>query len=131
MSSAIPSPHTMRFGLFELDVHAGELRKGGVKVPLQGLPIQILGILLENPGQVVTRDELRTRLWPADTFVDFEHSLHNAIARLREALGETASNPRFIETLPRRGYRFIGPLDSGVPSHLQFLLLFGATRPGG
>jgi TolB-like protein/DNA-binding winged helix-turn-helix (wHTH) protein/Flp pilus assembly protein TadD len=104
----------VRFGVFELDVRAGELRKRGVKVPLQGLPVQILIILLENPGRVVTRNELRTRLWPADTFVDFDHSLHNAIARLREALGENASSPRFVETLPRRGYRFIGSPDSLV-----------------
>jgi len=112
MTSATPPAQTVRFGLFELDVRAGELRKRGVKVSLQGLPVQILTILLESPGHVVTRDELRTRLWPAGTFVDFDHSLHNAIARLREALGENANSPRFIETLPRRGYRFIGPLDT-------------------
>jgi TolB-like protein/DNA-binding winged helix-turn-helix (wHTH) protein len=114
MTSATPPAQTVRFGLFELDVRAGELRKRGVKVPLQGLPVQVLTILLENPGHVVTREELRTRLWPADTFVDFDHSLHNAIARLREALGENANSPCFVETLPRRGYRFIGPLDSPV-----------------
>jgi len=114
MTSATPPAQTVRFGLFELDVRAGELRKRGVKIPLQGLPVQILTILLENPGHVVTRDELRTRLWPADTFVDFDHSLHNAIARLREALGENANSPRFVETLPRRGYRFIGPLDTPI-----------------
>jgi TolB-like protein/DNA-binding winged helix-turn-helix (wHTH) protein/Flp pilus assembly protein TadD len=114
MTSATPPAQTVRFGLFELDVRAGELRKRGVKVPLQGLPVQVLTLLLQNPGHVVTRDELRTRLWPADTFVDFDHSLHNAIARLREALGENANSPRFVETLPRRGYRFIGPLDSPV-----------------
>jgi TolB-like protein/DNA-binding winged helix-turn-helix (wHTH) protein/Flp pilus assembly protein TadD len=114
MSSATPPIQVVRFGLFELDVRSGELRKRGVRVPLQGLPVQVLAILLENPGQVVTREELRARLWPADTFVDFDHSLHNAIARLRDALGEEANNPRFIETLPRRGYRFIGPLDSTV-----------------
>ena len=114
MTSATPPAQTVRFGLFELDVRAGELRKRGVKVPLQGLPVQVLVMLLENPGHVVTRDELRTRLWPADTFVDFDHSLHNAIARLREALGENANSPRFVETLPRRGYRFIGLLDSAV-----------------
>src|SRR5215471_17591655 len=114
MSSATPPTQIVSFGLFELDVRSGELRKRGVRVPLQGLPVQVLAILLENPGQVVTREELRTRLWPADTFVDFDHSLHNAIARLREALGEEANNPRFIETLPRRGYRFIGPRDSPV-----------------
>jgi TolB-like protein/DNA-binding winged helix-turn-helix (wHTH) protein len=114
MSQTTPPADTVRFGLFELDVRAGELRKRGVRVPLQGLPVQVLNILLENPGHIVTRDELRARLWPADTFVDFDHSLHNAIARLREALGENANNPRFIETLPRRGYRFIGSLDSSV-----------------
>jgi len=114
MTSATPPTQTVRFGLFELDVRAGELRKRGVKVHLQGLPVQVLVMLLENPGHVVTRDELRTRLWPADTFVDFDHSLHNAIARLREALGENANSPRFVETLPRRGYRFIGLLDSAV-----------------
>ena len=108
MTSPTPPGQTVRFGVFELDLHSGELRKRGVNLPLQGLPIQVLTILLENPGQMVTRDELRTRLWPADTFVDFDHSLHNAIARLREALGETASSPRFVETLPRKGYRFIG-----------------------
>lgn len=112
MPPATPPAETVRFGLFELDVRAGELRKRGIRLPLQGLPLQVLAILLESPGQVVTRDELRTRLWPADTFVDFDHSLHNAIARLREALGENANSPRFIETLPRRGYRFIGQLDA-------------------
>src|SRR5215475_6419047 len=118
MSSATPSVQVVRFGVFELDVRSGELRKRGVKLPLQGLPIQVLTILLENPGEVVTRDELRNRLWPADTFVDFDHSLHNAIARLREALGENASSPRFVETLPRRGYRFIGLMETPptVPS---------------
>lgn len=114
MSPATPLAQIMRFGVFELDVRAVELRKRGVRLPLQGLPLQVLVILLENPGQVVTRDELRTRLWPADTFVDFDHSLHNAIARLRDALGENANSPRFIETLPRRGYRFIGQLEGAV-----------------
>jgi DNA-binding winged helix-turn-helix (wHTH) protein len=123
MASATPPVQTVRFGVFELDVRAGELRKRGVKVSLQGLPVQVLTILLENPGQVVTRDELRARLWPADTFVDFDHSLHNAIARLREALGENASSPRFVETLPRRGYRFIGSLGEAT------LVKFGKARP--
>src|SRR5215470_14848366 len=85
MSSATPPVQVMRFGVFELDVRSGELRKRGVKLPLQGLPIQVLTILLEKPGEVVTRDELRNRLWPAGTFVDFDHSLHNAIARLRRS----------------------------------------------
>ena len=116
MTPATPPVQFVRFGVFEFDVRAGELRKRGIRLPLQGLPIQILGILLEKPNEVVTRDELRSRLWPADTFVDFDHSLHNAIARLREALGENATSPRFIETLPRRGYRFIGSLETQQPA---------------
>jgi TolB-like protein/DNA-binding winged helix-turn-helix (wHTH) protein len=100
----------MRFGAFEVDLRAGELRKGGVRLKLQEQPLQILQILLENPGEVVTREELRQRLWASDTFVDFEQGLYNAIKRLREALGDSAENPRFIETVPRRGYRFMAPL---------------------
>jgi DNA-binding winged helix-turn-helix (wHTH) protein len=118
----------MRFGVFELDVRSGELRKRGVKLPVQGLPIQVLTILLEKPGEVVTRDELRRRLWPADTFVDFDHSLHNAIARLREALGENASSPRFVETLPRRGYRFIGPIETQPAIPGSTTVAAGRTR---
>ena len=101
----------IRFGPFEVDSNAGELRKQGVKVKLQEQPLQILQLLLERAGEVVTREELQQRLWPADTFVDFDHGLYNAIKRLREALGDTADTPRFIETLPKRGYRFIAPLN--------------------
>jgi TolB-like protein/DNA-binding winged helix-turn-helix (wHTH) protein/Tfp pilus assembly protein PilF len=100
-----------RFGLFELDARAGELRKQGLLVRLQGQPLQILLALLERPGVIVTRDELRQRLWPGDTFVEFDHSLNTAIKRLRETLGDTATTPRFIETAPRRGYRFLGPVE--------------------
>ncbi|HKN32916.1 MAG TPA: winged helix-turn-helix domain-containing protein [Terriglobales bacterium] len=110
MATTPRSDATFRFGAFELDVRAGELRKRGVRLPLQGRPIQILATLVEQPGRVVTRDELRARLWPADTFVDFEHGLHNAIARLREALGDSANTPRYVETLPRRGYCFIATI---------------------
>src|SRR5467141_432666 len=101
----------VRFGAFELDLRAGELRKQGVKIKLQEQPFQILAMLLEQPGQVVTREELRGRLWPADTFVDFDHSLNKAINKLREALGDSAENPRFVETLPRRGYRLLASID--------------------
>jgi len=101
----------LRFDGFELDVRAGELRKNGVKLRLRGQPLQVLEILLERAGDVVTREELQARIWPADTFVDFDHSLHNAIARVREALGDSAETPRYIETLPRRGYRYIGPAE--------------------
>jgi TolB-like protein/DNA-binding winged helix-turn-helix (wHTH) protein/Tfp pilus assembly protein PilF len=98
----------IRFGPFEVDSVSGELRKHGVRVKLQQQPLQILEFLLEHPGDVVTREELRQRLWPADTFVDFDHGLYNAIKRLREALGDVADTPRFIETVPKRGYKFIG-----------------------
>lgn len=103
----------MRFDNFELDVRAGELRKHGVRLRLQGQPLQVLAALLQRAGDVVTREELRTQIWTTDTFVDFDHSLHNAIARLRETLGDSAERPRYIETLPRRGYRFIAPVDAG------------------
>src|SRR5207248_610781 len=99
---------TIRFGAFELDQDAGELRRDGTKIRLQEQPLQILQILLEQPGKVVLREELRKRVWPSDTFVDFDHGINNAIKRLREALGDLAETPRYIETLPRRGYRFIG-----------------------
>jgi TolB-like protein/DNA-binding winged helix-turn-helix (wHTH) protein/Tfp pilus assembly protein PilF len=99
-----------RFGLFEVDARTGELHKQGLRLRVRGRPVDILLILLERPGEVVTRDELRQRLWQADTFVDFDHGLHSAVNRLREALGDSADNPRFIETLPRRGYRFIAPV---------------------
>lgn len=98
----------LRFDNFELDVRTGELRKHGVRLRLQGQPLQVLAALLKRAGDVVTREELRAEIWTTDTFVDFDHSLHNAIARLREELGDSAERPRYIETLPRRGYRFIG-----------------------
>jgi Tol biopolymer transport system component/DNA-binding winged helix-turn-helix (wHTH) protein len=101
----------IRFATFEVDVRAGELRRNGYRVKLQEQPFQILVALLDRPGEVVTRDELQKRLWPADTFVDFDHSLNAAIRRLREALGDSAENPRFVETVARRGYRFIGPVN--------------------
>src|ERR1700676_3882402 len=102
------SDQIVRFAAFELDLHAGELRRSGIRLPVQGRPLQVLAVLLKTPGQLVTGEQLRTELWPADTFVDFEHGVRNAVARLRAILGDTADRPRFIETLPRRGYRFIG-----------------------
>jgi DNA-binding winged helix-turn-helix (wHTH) protein len=106
------SSRVVRFGLFELDLSAGELRKSGVKLRLQGQPFQVLAVLLERPGEVVTREELQRKLWPSDTFVDFDHSLNTAINKVREALGDSASSPRFVETLARRGYRFIAPVQT-------------------
>jgi DNA-binding winged helix-turn-helix (wHTH) protein len=112
-------PHSQsriaRFGLFELDLSAGELRKSGVKLRLQGQPFQVLALLLERAGEVVTREELQQKLWPSDTFVDFDHSLNTAINKVREALGDSASSPRYVETLARRGYRFIAPVQAETP----------------
>src|SRR5262249_46865661 len=96
------------FGVFQADLRAGELRRNGSKVRLQDQPFQVLAVLLEKPGEVVTREELRAKLWPADTFVDFDHGLNAAIKRLRDALGESAERPIFVETIARRGYRFNG-----------------------
>lgn len=104
----------IQFGIFEADLHTGELRRNGVRVRLQEQPFQILAMLLERPGEIVGREELRTRLWPADTFVDFDHSLNAAVRRLRDTLGDTAENPRFVETVARRGYRFLAPVNGGA-----------------
>jgi len=116
MLAAAPVSRVLRFDNFELDLRAGELRKGGVKLRLQGQPIQVLAALLNSAGALVTREELRAQVWPAETFVDFDHGLHNAIARLRETLGDSAGTPRYIETLPRRGYRFIGTVERIGPA---------------
>jgi len=112
MSDVSTAQTGARFGVFEVNFASGEVRKRGMKVALQAQPFQILRMLLERPGQVLTRQEIRERLWPADTFVDFEHSLNSAIKKVRQALGDTAGNPRFIETLARRGYRFIAPVEA-------------------
>jgi Tol biopolymer transport system component/DNA-binding winged helix-turn-helix (wHTH) protein len=109
-SQTPPADGIIRFGGFEVDLRAGELRRGGLKVKLAGQPFDVLVTLLEKPGRVVTREELHDKLWAQDTFVDFEHGLNKAINKVREALGDTADNPRFIETLPRRGYRFLAPV---------------------
>ena len=95
------------FGVFEVDLRAGELRKRGLRVRLQQQPFQVLAMLLEHAGQVVGREELQKKLWPADTFVDFDHGLNKAINKIREALGDSAESPRFVETVARRGYRFL------------------------
>ena len=102
----------VRFGTFEADLDARELRKSGVKIKLHGQPFELLAMLLERPSEVVLREDLRQRLWPTHTFVDFDHGVNTAVNRLREAMGDSAENPRFIETVPRRGYRFIAPVES-------------------
>ena len=103
---------TIRFGTFELDLAAGELRKNGRKVRLQDQPFQLLAALVEKPGEVVTREDLKDKLWPGNTYVDFDRSLNTAASKLRDALGDSASSPRFIETLPRRGYRFLPSIEA-------------------
>jgi TolB-like protein/DNA-binding winged helix-turn-helix (wHTH) protein/Tfp pilus assembly protein PilF len=111
-----PAGRILRFGPFEFDPQTGELRKHGLRIKLQGQPIAILGMLLDHPGEVVTREDLQHRLWPADTYVDFDRSLNAAVKRLRAALNDSADSPRFVETLARRGYRFIAPLAMSVPA---------------
>ena len=113
MEKVCPSQETIRFGGFEVDLRIGEVRKHGFKIKLQDQPFHVLQILLEHPGELVAREELQRQIWPADTFVDFEKGLNNAIKRLRDALGDSAEQPRFIETHSRRGYRFIGSITAG------------------
>src|SRR5215472_12323433 len=99
-----------RFGVFELDMRSGELRKAGTRIRLQEQPLRILMALLEHPGAVVTREDLKRRIWPNDSFGDFDHAVNVAVAKLRAALSDSADTPRYVETLPRRGYRFICPV---------------------
>src|SRR5947209_11089028 len=111
MTEAISHSHrALRFGVFDVDLRTAELRKHGVRIRLEEQPFHILALLLECPGELVTREELRQKLWSADTFVDFDRSLNKAMSKLRLALGDSAESPRFIETLHRRGYRFIAPI---------------------
>ena len=114
-SNEAKSNGVVKFGIYEIDSRLAELRRNGVKVKLQEQPFQVLALLLEKPGEVVSRDDLQKRLWPSDTFVDFDHSLNAAVRRLRDALGDSADNPRFIETLSRRGYRFVAPVNGHTP----------------
>lgn len=126
-------PRRYRFGIFEADAAAGELRRQGLRVKLNAQPFQILLMLLERPDQLLTREEICRELWPEGTFVDYEHGVNSAINRLREALGDTASNPRYIETLARRGYRFLAPVErissSDPPAALAESLSAATSRP--
>jgi DNA-binding winged helix-turn-helix (wHTH) protein len=113
MDPRASSSRRVRTGLFEIDLITAEVHKSGRKVPLQEQPFLVLALLLERPGDLVTREELQARLWPADTYVGFDEGLNTAIRKLRVAFGDSADNPRFIETVPRRGYRFIAPVEPG------------------
>src|SRR5215472_12832494 len=138
MSGTSPQPR-VSFGTFEVDPKAGELRKQGIRIKLHDKPLQVLLALVEHPGEVVTRKELQERLWPGDTFVEFENGLNNAISRLREALSDTAESPRFIETVPRHGYRFFAEVaaEASPPTKVtgsstlapsrQWLFVFGGV----
>ena len=110
--SAAQQPRIVRFGSFEADLYTRELRKRGLKLKVQEQPFQVLAMLLARPGELVTREEIRSRLWPGETFIDFDHGLNAAVRRLRDALNDNAETPRFVETLPRRGYRFIAPVEN-------------------
>ena len=116
MPDARQVPTVRRFGAFEINPQSGELRKNGMRLRLSGQPFQVLTILVERAGEVVTREELHSKLWPADTFVDFDHGLNNAVARIREVLNDSSETPRYVETIPRRGYRFIAPLADVRPA---------------
>ena len=122
MSGSEPAPRFIRFGPFEIDLRAGELRKHGIKIKLREQSFQVLQLLLEHPSDVVTREDLRARLWPPGVFVDFENNLNTAVTRLREALGDSTENPRYVETLHRRGYRFVAPVWKDAPPS-------GSSRP--
>ncbi len=125
MEKSISSRTVVQFGPFEADFRTRELRKHGVNLKLVGQPFEVLAMLLERPGQLVTREELLARLWPTDTFVDFDHGLNAVVNKLRDALNDSAEKPKYVETLPRRGYRFI----SAVGSHDSRNLLGETSSP--
>src|SRR5262249_38076466 len=122
-----------KFDDFEADLRAAELRRGGTRLKLQLQPFQVLIALLERPREVVTREELRLRLWPQDTFVDFDHGLNTAMVKLRDVLGDSASNPKYIETIAKRGYRFLGSAevipDQAAPAAVKSAVLEQAAQP--
>src|SRR5947208_12975604 len=105
------SESLFQFGVFELDLQAGELRKRGIRIKIQEQPLQILGLLIECPGEVATREQIQRKLWRGDTFVDFDNAINGAVRRMRDALGDNSENPRFVETVARHGYRFIAPVN--------------------
>src|SRR5437763_3710154 len=131
MVPASSGDERVQFGTFEVYMKSGELRRNGNRIRLQEQPFQILSMLLEHPGEVVSREEMRGRLWPADTFVDFDHSLNAAVRRLRDALGDSAENPRFVETVSRRGYRLLVPvIGAAAPTPTPHAVTHPSKRRG-
>jgi len=112
MPTPTPTSDVLRFGIFQLDLKARELHKAGVKVKLQEQPLRVLAMLVEHAGQVVTREQLQEKIWPTDVYVTFDQGLNNAIKKVRDALGDSADNPRFVETISKRGYRFVAPVNA-------------------
>ena len=133
MATSRSSSVRARFGQYEVELSSGDLRRSGVPVRIQEQPLQVLRLLLEAEGRVVTREQLQGVLWPEDTFVDFEHGVNTAVKKLRRALGDTVENPQFIETLPKFGYRFIAPVewvgDSGDSHELRSVVPIAQPRP--
>src|SRR5215469_16845074 len=129
MASPVPSARGVNFGPFELDLCTGELKRDGRRQRLQGQPAQLLAVLVSRRGELVTRDELRAQLWPEDTFVDFDHGLNNAVNRIREVLGDSASSPRYVETVPRRGYRFVAEVR--LPEQAEIVASLTASAVSG
>src|SRR5215469_10071256 len=130
MRQAGRTEQTMRFGVFDVDLRSGELRKAGARIKLQEQPFKVLTTLLMRPGEVVAREELRNRIWPHESFGDFDHAVNIAVAKVRTALGDSAEAPRFIETLYGRGYRFVFPVDT-VVSQAVVAAVDGRSRGGG
>ena len=122
-------PQTVRFGAFEADLHSGKVHKSGSRVKIQDQPFKVLQILLERPGDLVTREELQTRIWPDENFGDFDHAVNVAVGKLRTALGDCAEDPSFIETVPRRGYRFVARLEGAVETRTQELIAQATGTP--
>src|SRR5215472_3418678 len=128
MGSFTPTISPVKFGPFELDLHSGGLKRNGRRERLQGQPAQLLVVLVCRRGELVTREELRAQLWPEDTFVDFDHGLNNAVNRIREVLRDSATSPRYIQTVPRRGYRFVAQVE--IPDRSQSVTIPPATQGG-
>src|SRR5436305_1560767 len=131
MQETAKSARVFRFGVFEMDAATGELRKQGLRIRMQEQPAQFLLILLDRAGEVVTREEIRRKLWPPDTFVDFDQGLGASLRKLRQALGDDAETPRYIETIPKRGFRFVAPVEriSALPHGATAVLPIRAIEP--